>query len=311
MYVNIFFLIFTSFVVMKMTHGMERNGIEKDIEKNIVKNRGNGSYNSMVNQIGFCRMQSFDTQSRSSSGSVPMFMDGRISFGVGLSDMNMKEVSYFRCGECLQVLDMKPFYSWNNELTEWTERTEWTENADSSSLFLPFIIMVFDQCTDPICVRDYLDFDIYSALQPVSHGNPTNIEWISVPCPILEEETIEYLFCLSTSCHVEDPEDTNMTLRRRTAPSLIVYYWSLTIRNTRIPILSVIAQYQNDFFFLKRQNAWVWDFGPFDLEEDIVLTMEDKEGEYIQDTIKMSDYLDKNTTNGYHGGILISSSVQN
>ena len=278
----------------------------------------------MVNQIGFCRMQSFDTQSRSTSTSVPMFMDGRISFGVGLSDINMQEVSYFRCGECLQVLGMKPFYSWNKELTKWTEstertewterteRTEWTERAQiADSSFIPFIVMVFDQCTDPICARDYLDFDIYSALQPVSHGNPTNIEWISVPCPILEGETIEYLFCLSTSCHVENPEDTNMTLRMRTDPSLTVYYWSLTIRNTRIPILSVIAQYQNEFFFLKRQNAWVWDFGPFDLEEDIVLTMEDKEGEYIQDTIKMSDYLDKNTTNGYHGGILISSSIQN
>jgi len=311
MYMNIFFLILTSFVVMSTNAvGKEERG--KNIEKNIEKNMGNGSYNSMVNQIGFCRMQSFDTQSRSTSTSVSMFMDGRISFGVGLSDMNMQEVSYFRCGECLQVLGMKPFYSWNQELTEWTEwteRTEWTEIADSSSPFLPFIVMVFDQCTDPICTRDYLDFDIYSPLQPVSHGNPTNIEWISVPCPILEGETMEYLFCLSTSCHVEDPEDTNMTLRRMTAPSLTVYYWSLTIRNTRIPILSVIVQYQNEFFFLKRQNAWVWDFGPFNLEDDIVLAIEDKEGEYIQDTIKMSDYLDKNTTKGYHGGILISSSI--
>jgi hypothetical protein len=145
----------------------------------------------------------------------------------------------------------------------------------------------------------------------VSHGNPTNIEWISVPCPILEGETIEYLFCLSTSCHVEDSEDTNMTLREMTAPSLTVYYWSLTIRNTRIPILSVFIHYQQQSFILKRQNAWVWDFGPFGLEEDIMLTIKDSEGAYTQDTIKMSDYLDKNTTKGYHGGILISSTIQN
>jgi hypothetical protein len=172
-----------------ITNAMGKEEIGKDIGKNIEKNRGNGSYNSMVNQIGFCRMQSFDTQSRSTSTSVPMFMDGRISFGVGLSDINMKEVSYFRCGECLQVLGMKPFYSWNKELTKWTESTERAQTADSSSRFLPFIVMVFDQCTDPICTRDYLDFDIYSALQPVSHGNPTNIEWISVPCPILYMNT--------------------------------------------------------------------------------------------------------------------------
>lgn len=281
---------------------MKTNVTGKDIEKNI----GNGSYNSMVNQIGFCRMQSFETKSRSTSGSVPMFMDGRISFGVGLSDRNMKEVSYFRCGECLQVLGMKPFYSWNQELTEWVDI------IDNSSLpFLPFIVMIFDQCTDPICTRDYLDFDIYNPLQPVSHGNPRNIQWISVPCPLVEGETMEYLFCLSTSCHMDDPEDTNMTIRMRTAPSTTVYYWSLTIRNTRIPILSVLVHYQNEWFILKLQNAWVWDFGPFNVEEDIVLTIEDKEGMYNEDTIKLSEYLDKNTTKGYHGGILIPSSIQN
>jgi hypothetical protein len=58
-----------------------------------VKGIQESSYNSFVGQIGFCRLQSFDTYSRSSSESVPMFLDGRISFGVGLSNENMKQSS--------------------------------------------------------------------------------------------------------------------------------------------------------------------------------------------------------------------------
>ena len=262
---------------------------------------GNGSYNSLIGQIAFCKMQSFDTKSRSTSGSVPMFMDGRISFGVGLSDINMREVPYFRCGECLQITQMKPFYPWNLELTAWTEHPIPVR---------PFTVMVFDQCTDPICTRDYLDFDIYNPLQPVSHGNPQGITWTSIPCPVQHGETIEYLFCTSQSCHVQDPSD-NTTLRKLASPSLTLYYWSITIRNTRLPIKSVIIQYQGQYFSLRLENAWIWDLGPFFLDEDVVLWMEDSQGLSTEDTISFSTLLDQATTPGYHGGLLIRSGVQN
>jgi hypothetical protein len=36
---------------------------------------------------------------------------------------------------------------------------------------VPFLAMVFDQCTDPICDQTgYLDFDVYNELQPVFNG---------------------------------------------------------------------------------------------------------------------------------------------
>lgn len=39
------------------------------------------------------------------------------------------------------------------------------------NISVPFIAMVFDQCTDPICDQTgYLDFDVYNELQPVFNG---------------------------------------------------------------------------------------------------------------------------------------------
>lgn len=44
----------------------------------------------------------------------------------------------------------------------------WDYNRNIS---VPFIAMVFDQCTDPICDQTgYLDFDVYNELQPVFNG---------------------------------------------------------------------------------------------------------------------------------------------
>ena len=38
---------------------------------------------------------------------------------------------------------------------------------------MPFLAMVFDQCTDAICDQTgYLDFDVYNELQPVFNGEP-------------------------------------------------------------------------------------------------------------------------------------------
>ena len=142
------------------------------------------SYNSFIGQVGFCRLQSFDTVSRSTSESIPMFMDSRISFGVGLSDENMKLSNSFLCGACLNVTYVDNFYQWNNEITEWKDIAQPNQS---------FIAIVMDQCTDAVCKLNYLDFDIYSPTQPVMYGNPYNVQWHYTPCPIQNGETFEYI----------------------------------------------------------------------------------------------------------------------
>jgi hypothetical protein len=274
----------------------------------------NGSYNSLTHQVGYCKMQSFDTVSRSSSGSVPMFVDGRVSFGVGISNENMRLSAGFLCGACLKVTKIENFYEWNYQITEWYYDKPSTK---------PFVVMVMDQCTDPVCTTNYLDFDVYNEKQPVRNGNPFGVVWEYIPCPLLQGETMEYLLCFASSCHVQDPE-TTLTLGDILQNTFTVTYWSLTIRNFRVPISKVLVR-SNDsnngpvndsdsnLIPLRLENSWVWDQGLYDLEQGISILMVDVEGKTTVDYIEpLSLSTSTSTTPGYRGGISLKSrSAQN
>jgi len=256
------------------------------------------SYNSFIGQVGFCRLQSFDTVSRSTSESIPMFMDSRISFGVGLSDENMKQSNSFLCGACLNVTFVDNFYQWNNEITEWKDVAQPNQS---------FIAIVMDQCTDAVCKLNYLDFDIYSPTQPVMYGNPYNVQWHYTPCPIQNGETFEYIICTANTCHIQDP--TYQTVGDIISNDLV--YWSLTIRNTRLPISKVILHISPTVsVYLRLENSWIYDIGTYNLQQGINITMIDQENKVLNDFITMPS-LDQLASKGYHGGIIVQSLLQN
>jgi hypothetical protein len=154
-----------------------------------------GSYNSFIDQVGFCKQQSFDTKSRSTSSSAGVFQSGRVLFGVGVSHYQFQR-SIVSCGRCIEVLSVDRFYQFNDELTEWHYDKPNPGN---------FKVMVFDECTDPICESGFLDFDVYNSKQPVAYGNPTNLSWRFVPCPVRDNDKIEFLLCLGyDSCQVQN-----------------------------------------------------------------------------------------------------------
>lgn len=246
------------------------------------------TYNSFRNQIGYCRMQSFNTTSRSSSGSVPMFLDGRVSFGVGLSSLNMDESDAFLCGMCVNVTHADNFFAWNDEITLWKERADYW-----------FIAMVMDRCADPVCTENFLDFDIYSPTQPVHKGNPSFVHWHPVPCPVSSEETIEYLICTPDTCNLNSTTDHIPPQRR-------VHYWSLSIRNSRLPLKNVSVILNETRHDLKRSNAWVWDYTIFDLDIPFEIQMIDVSDRTHTDIISVPSH----GSASYHGGYLISSSIQ-
>lgn len=250
----------------------------------LVSSLTNATYNSFIRQIGFCRMQSFDTTSRHTSNSVPMFMDGRVLSGIGLSDQNFLSLDGANpCGMCLQIHKAQNLF------------------IDGNIPIIPFTAMVFDQCTDPVCTLDFLDFDIYTPTQPVERGNPYDIQWSVIPCPIAPTEKWEYILCTNVSCHEHD-------LEFRKAGEIIkdpVYYWSLTLRNTRLVIHSVDVWYKNAIYRLKLENGWVWNFGAYDLHDGIYLFVD---GEYEEQLIIDPQ---EDTLPGYRGGILIHSMHQN
>ena len=246
------------------------------------------SYNSMRRQIGYCRMQSFETVSRTTTDSVSMFMDGRISFGVGLPLRDASSMEAFPCGVCLNVTHVENFYTWNFNLTEWFgpwPTDQW------------FLVMVFDECRDTVCQQaHYLDFDVYSETQPVAHGNPYGIQWHVVPCPLRSGETLEYLFCTASTCHENDLS--------KMIPLAVEEYWSLTVRNFRIGIVQVSVLYHDVWRGLRRENAWVWDQGPFDLGRNLQLMLTNSEGMTITDTVRMGK---GHRHESYHGAWVVSS----
>lgn len=248
----------------------------------------NGTYNSFLHQIGYCKMQSYKTVSRSTSGSVPMFVDQRIRFGIGLSDENMQQHEANLCGACLNITHIENFYEWNDELTQWKDKV-W--DADKS-----FLAMVFDRCPDPICSRDFLDFDIYHPRQPVFHGNPTRISWHYVPCPVQQNEHIEYLICTSSTCNEKDTfHDRNDNHH---------YYWTLTLRNTRVPIKQVLVYYKEKEYNLRKENSWTWDSGYFDFQGGINITFVDVENKKFHEILNIS--LGERRRD-YNGGLLLRS----
>jgi len=266
----------------------------------------NGTYNSFIQQVGYCKMQSYDTVSRSTSHSVPMFMDGRVLFGVGISDVDMKETPYQLCGMCIEITHVHHFYEWNFELTHW--------NESASPVHSPFVAMVFDRCPDAICIRHFLDFDIYHPRQPVFDGNPTQLAWREIPCPVRDHERIEYLLCTSDTCNAQDKDTTVRDIIERP-----VYYWTLTIRNMRYPIAKVFVRVlllpsdseTESNFELVKDNAWTWNFGLYPLSNGINLTIVDKHGKQWEERLDFDSILSENTATGYHGGIIIASSFQN
>ena len=136
-------------------------GVSAVNEEVIVSTNG-GSYNSFLKQVGYCKQQSFETVSRSTSFTSSVFHSGKVLFGVGLSHAQFHR-SIVSCGRCIEVLSVDRFYQFNKELTAWDYQQPNHGN---------FTVMVFDECTDPICESGFLDFDVYNEGQPVAMAIP-------------------------------------------------------------------------------------------------------------------------------------------
>lgn len=282
---------------------------------------GTGSYNSFRQQVGFCKLQGFDTVSRSTSTGPLAFQSQHIFMGVGMNQIQFQH-DISQCGRCLSVETIKPFPLWNAELTEWTWENSSSSSSSSSSLF-PLIMMIMDECQDPICQSGYLDFDIYSTIQPVNYGNPTFLQWSYIRCPTVWKD-IEFLFCLSSSCHETDP-------KTRTVGEVISmaepYFWSLFLRNAPLPIYQIMIssslnshksntsheyalEYELENVVLEKKEGWFWNAGKFQFQNlfyvTLILSEKDDDGlESIQCEIDFSSWWMTLASVDYRGGILL------
>ena len=250
------------------------------------------SYNSLVHQVAFCKLQGFDTISRSTSAGPRMFMDGRIRFGVGLSNVQFNN-TVSSCGRCIEIHSIHNLARMNDELTAWyDDDDDWTTSI---------IAQVFDQCKDPVCESGYLDFDIYSSLQPVHNGNPFNASWSFIPCPTTSEDTLGILVCLSDACLVDAPRD-------RTAIEVVAdsspYFWSLFVRNHRWPIDAVRLADESQTA-LADENGWIYNGPAFDFTRPFVVEILSA-GVWRSITV---DLLRHEPSPDYRGGFLLEANL--
>lgn len=247
-----------------------------------------GSYNSFINQVGFCKLQGFRTTSRNTSNGPSVFLDGRVLFGVGLSNVQFGD-SMSSCGRCIQIHHVANFGVFDFDLTSFQEKN--TANGS-------FQVMVFDQCKDPVCTSGFLDFDVYTPNQPVKNGNPSSLIWEFVPCPVRPGENIKLLFCLSNTCFENSVSKRIHELIHEADP----YYWSLYIFNHRLPITKI---YLSDYdVYLEDNNGWVWNHGLFNYTKPFTIVFDNHL------------FFDVILTNGspddsFHGGIMVQTDVQN
>lgn len=262
---------------------------------------GNASYNSLIEQVAFCKMQGFDTVSRQTSMAPKMFLDGRVKFGVGLSDVQFQGKTA-SCGQCINVTRIENFFEYNDALTVWNE---------SDPIETPFTVFVMDQCTDEVCKSGYLDFDVYSPTQPVMHGNPYGLEWQFVDCPV-KEDLIELLFCFgSDSCNQQNVE--NRSLKEVFHDAMTSGYWFMYPRNFRVPIVNIILHLGDQSYPLVDDSGWKWMHWEdrLHLLEPWRLELQGVNGNSKTVSIDWTSYLNQSTSPGYRGGFLLETNVQN
>ncbi len=266
-----------------------------------------GSYNSFVNQVGFCKQQGFDTVSRATSQGPPMFLAQRVMIGVGLSN-DMFADSMSSCGRCLEITSLENFWAFDETLTHYSYKEPWPVNVS-------FIAMVMDQCKDPVCRDGYLDFDVYSHDQPTRFGNPQNIEWTFVDCPV-GQEPLELLLCLGPrTCQEDDPE--TRTVQQVWQDAAQSSYFTMYIRNARVPVVAVdMVLADGARVPLEDNQSWQWSYpetGSFLAQETwtFLFTTADKRAvEVAVDWYPFVVHPDQCTTPGYRGGLVYTTDVQ-
>ena len=268
---------------------------------NTLLNSSTGTYNMMTNQTGFCKMTGFNTISRSTSLGPPLFTSGRVQFGVGLSQyqfgstnvlsINDKTEGSIVCGMCINITHISNFPLFNFELTEY----------QNINLTGSHIAMIFDQCNDPICTSGFLDIDVYSDTI-FTKSNTYDIKWTAIDCPVYPDEKIEYLLCSDVTCNINNKEYLNTD---KFGDLFSPYYFSIVVRNMRIPINNFYIFINNNYKELPYFSGNVFTFNGYFQESEFKFKTVDYFGTVHEATFDFNDIMNYKPLTDYRGGILI------
>ena len=225
----------------------------------------------------------------------------------------------------------------SEDLTSW----DYTKN-----ITVPFIAMVFDQCTDKICDQTgtfsspthpptsfffpmyhsrahsyppthpptplgYLDFDVYSELQPVANGNPRILEWRAVDCPVGDTHKMEYLMCTPGTCNSGDNPNVPAW-----GEVMNPDFFAVFVRNHRLPIIKVEMQDPTDpasFHNMPFTSGlgWTWSGRTFDVAaKEVKIRVTAADGQVVTETFSHKQFFQTPGAPGYRGGMILQGKQQ-
>jgi len=261
-----------------------------------------GTYNDMKYQTGFCKMQGFNTQSRSTSYAPKIVLDGKVNFGVGLSHYQFGSPSNpsiygltegtLVCGMCIQIQNISNLPLFNSELTQYVPINVTTSH----------IAMIFDQCTDPICNENFLDIDVY-ADNIFTKSNTYNIDWIAIDCPVDEFNELELLICTQNTCNVNDIKYKSVHYFKELFNPT---FFSIIPRNMVRPIREFYIKNENEYIKLEYRSGigYIWEGKEF-INSLLELKLIDVFNNIIYKQYNFTKELLKMPLDDYRGGIII------
>jgi len=248
------------------------------------------TYNSFIRQTGYCKLQHFETISRSSSNGAASYQRGDVMYYVGLNQFYFNHTQR-SCGICLNVTAYENLYDFNFEINE---------RQGLRPPHQSFIVMVADECNDAICQQNFLDIDIYTEKQaPFFHS----LRWYEIPCPLDPSDRVEYLICFSTTCNGMEYSSLQ-TVKEVYDP----YYFSMVIKNHIYGIDRVRLHFPDQTITLRDGQGAGWTNDVYlELSQWINVSIDilDKHGHLFKDVIELLP--DGKLDERYHGGYLIQS----
>jgi len=237
------------------------------------------------NFVGNCLFHGNESNSRQTSHGIKMYRDERIKFTISVG-RNFP----FNCGSCILINlenDFDKIYL-NNNLT--------IERKNNRVIYNQFIGIVID------IVPDYDIFLLNTYLKKDPIQNNYLINYIEHPCPFLDGEYNEFLFCSSIPCH----NPNYLFTKKKFKYYYNEYYLTIHPRNFRYNIILIKLFYDDQYFEYLQvtdENGYLM---PSHLKYDkFYLECTDTVGRIFQYLFSLDEILNSNINLHYHGGTIL------
>jgi len=146
----------------------------------------------------------------------------------------------------------------------------------------------------------------------VEKGNPYDLEWRAIDCPVGDVHKFEYLFCAPGTCNAQDPEDSNTKFGTKFNGN----WWTLIMRNHRIPVIKVEVMTPSTKVFHEllfvAGAGWVWQGATYDTTktDNFEIRLLSADGQVVTEKVSHKLVLDAMASPGYRGGVLVTGEEQ-